>query len=139
MRRASYLQSHGTPKNPVDLKAHDCRAMRFGANLDNVWRLGSGSMPPVVTACGGRVANDRALVRQWCLAGHGIILKSELDVGPDIRAGTLVELLPGYAPPPTPLQLLFPPSRAQPRRVRALADRLACVLQSLEQSSENTG
>jgi DNA-binding transcriptional LysR family regulator len=131
----SYLENHGTPKKPVDLKAHNCLVMRFGANLDNVWRLGPGAMPQIVTVRGDRVANDGALVRQWCLAGHGIILKSELDVGPDIRAGYLVELLPGYAPPPTPLQLLFPPSRAQPRRVRALADRLAFVLQGLEQSS----
>jgi DNA-binding transcriptional LysR family regulator len=56
------------------------------------------------------------------LAGDGIILKSELDVGPDLRSGKLLALLGDHAPPPTPLQLLFPPSRAQPRRMRALAD-----------------
>jgi DNA-binding transcriptional LysR family regulator len=134
-----YLARHGTPKKPVDLKSHNCLVMRFGTNLDNVWRFGPGTMQQIVTVRGDRVANDGALVRQWCLAGHGIMLKSELDVGPDIRAGNLLELLADYAPPPTPLQMLFPPSRAQPRRVRALADQLAGVLQSLEQSSGNAG
>ncbi|WP_412048958.1 LysR family transcriptional regulator [Hoeflea sp. Naph1] len=128
----SYIEKYGAPDKPVDLKQHNCLVMRFGGNLDNVWRLGRGAMPQIVTVRGDRVANDGALVRQWCLAGHGIILKSELDVGPDIRAGNLVELLTDYAPPATPLQMLFPPSRAQPRRVRALADRMSAIFQASE-------
>lgn len=135
----TYLGHHGTPKKPVDLKDHNCLVMRFGANLDNVWRFGPGTTQQIVTVRGDRVANDGALVRQWCLAGHGIILKSEVDVGPDIRDGNLIELLANYAPPPTPLQMLFPPGRDQPRRVRALADHLALTLQGLEQSGENAG
>lgn len=125
----AYLEKHGTPKNPADLKTHDCLLMRFGQNLDNVWRFGPAAMQQIVTVRGNRVANDGALVRQWCLAGHGIMLKSELDVGADIRAGNLLELLADHAPPPTPLQMLFPPSRSQPRRVRALADQLAAKLE----------
>ena len=82
----------------------------------------------IITVRGDRVANDGALVWQWCLAGHGIMLKSELDVAPDIRRGSLVELLPDHASPPAPLQILFPPSRAQPRRVSASADQLALAL-----------
>lgn len=123
----SYLAKHGTPEKPDDLKSHNCLVMRFGAQLDNVWRFGPNKLNQLVTVRGDRVANDGDLVRQWCLAGYGIVLKSELDVGSDIKAGNLVELLADYAPPPTPLQMLFPPSRAQPRRVRALADRLALV------------
>ncbi|WP_313952959.1 LysR family transcriptional regulator [Accumulibacter sp.] len=133
----SYLEKHGRPNKPVDLKTHNCLVMRFGTHLDNVWRFGPNTMQQIVTVRGDRVANDGALVRQWCLAGHGIMLKSELDVGPDIRAGNLRELLTDHAPPATPLQMLFPPGRAQPRRVRALADQLALMLQRLERSGDN--
>lgn len=126
-----YLENHGIPKKPADLKSHNCLVMRFGAHLDNVWRFGPNNVQQIITVRGDRVANDGALVRQWGLAGYGIILKSELDVGPDIRAGSLVELLADYAHPPTPLQMLFPPSRAEPRRVRAFADQLALMLMSL--------
>lgn len=125
----AYLEQHGTPTQPMDLKQHNCLVMRFGMNLDNAWRFGPDGAPQIITVRGDRVANDGALVRQWCLGGHGIMLKSELDVGADIRAGDLVELLPMDAPPPTPLQMLFPPSRAQPRRVQALAEQLALRLQ----------
>lgn len=127
----SYLENRGTPKKPVDLKSHNCLIMRFGTQLDNVWRFGPDKMQQIVMVRGDRVVNDGALARQWCLEGHGIILKSELDVGEDIRAGNLIELLADYASPATPLQMLFPPSRAQPRRVGALADQLALMFQNL--------
>lgn len=128
----NYLERHGIPNKPADLENHNCLVMRFGRELDNVWRFGPDGIGQLVSVKGDRIANDGALVRQWCLAGHGVILKSELDVGADIRTGNLVKLLTNYAPPPTPLQMLFPPSRAQPRRVRALADRLAAMFDTLK-------
>ena len=82
-------------------------------------------MKQILTVRGDRVSNDGALVRKWALEGHGIIMKSELDVGPDLKSGRLIELLVDYAAPPSPMQLLFPPGRNQPRRVRALADQLS--------------
>lgn len=123
-----YVKKSGTPKTPTDLKDHNCLVMRFGAHLDNVWRFGPQTKQQIITVRGDRIANDGALVRQWCLAGHGIALKSELDVGQDLRAGNLIELLADHAQPSTPLQMLFPPGRAQPRRVRTLADQLASTI-----------
>ena len=124
----AYLEKFGRPETPEQLKEHNCLLMRFGQNLDNAWRFGAGEAQKTVVVRGTRVANDGALVRQWCLAGYGIMLKSELDVAADLAAGKLVELLADYASPATPLQMLFPPSRSQPRRVLALADRLAARL-----------
>lgn len=121
----AYLAKHGAPKQPVDLKHHNCLLMRFGDKLNNKWRFGPDSQQQIISVRGHRISDDSALVRQWGLAGHGIIFKSEVDVGLDIRAGTMVELLADYTPSPMPLQMLFPPGRAQPRRVRALTDRLA--------------
>lgn len=126
-----YLKNSGTPLKPVDLKKHNCLLMRFGNNLDNVWHFGPNNMKQLVTVRGNRIANEGALVRKWCLAGYGIALRSELDVGSDIKKGNLVALLNEYASPPVPLQMLFPPSRAQPRRVSALADQLANMFEAL--------
>lgn len=122
-----YVEHHGAPAMPADLRQHNCLIMRFGVNLDNVWQFGSGQQRQAVMVRGDRIASDGAVVRQWCLEGHGIMLKSELDVAEDIRAAKLVELLPEYARPPLPLQLMFPPSRAQPKRVHALAERLVAA------------
>lgn len=103
---------------------HNCLIMRFGATVDNAWRFGTGKTQQTVTVRGNKIANDGSLVRQWALEGHGIILKSELDVARDLEEGRLVALLEDYSAPPNPLQMMFPPGRAQPRRVRALAKAL---------------
>ena len=121
----SYLEENGTPQLPEDLTDHNCLVMRFGATLDNVWEFGSGPRRKRVTVRGSHVVNDGWLIRSWALAGRGIVLKSQLDVGEDIQAGKLVSLLKHHLPPPTPLQMMFPPGRARPRRVKALADHLA--------------
>lgn len=120
----AYLEKHGKPQSPDDLADHNCLVMRFGETLDNVWEFGKGPKRHRVTVRGSRVVNDGWLIRSWALAGHGIVLKSELDVAGDIRSGALVSLIEDYLLPPNPLQVMFPPGRAQPRRVTAFAEHL---------------
>ncbi|SNT73432.1 LysR family transcriptional regulator [Paracoccus seriniphilus] len=124
----SYLQLHGTPQEPADLAGHNCLIMRLGTTLDNVWHFGPDKAPQSVTVRGNKTVNDGSMVRQWALEGQGIIMKSELDVAQDIKAGRLVALLQDYTAAPKPLQMMFPPARAQPRRVRALADALGTAV-----------
>ncbi|WP_299082180.1 LysR family transcriptional regulator [uncultured Ruegeria sp.] len=120
----SYLARHGAPERPEDLAKHNCLIMRFGGSLDNVWEFGAGTERQLIPVRGNRIVNDGSLIRSWALEGQGIVLKSELDVGDDVRTGKLVALLGDFLPPPKPLQMMFPPSRAQPRRVAALAQYL---------------
>lgn len=124
----SYLEAYGTPNSPDELANHNCLVMRFGETLDNVWEFGKGSKAYRVTVRGTHVVNDGRLIRSWALAGQGIVLKSELDVATDIRSGSLVSLLEDYLPPANPLQMMFPPGRAQPRRVTALAEHLRSAI-----------
>lgn len=120
----AYLERHGTPQTPDDLRDHNCLVMRFGETLDNIWEFGKGPKRQRITVRGSRVVNDGWLIRNWALAGQGIILKSELDVAEDVHSGALISMLPEYLPDPNPLQVMFPPGRAQPRRVTAFADHL---------------
>ncbi|MEM8973658.1 MAG: LysR family transcriptional regulator [Pseudomonadota bacterium] len=127
----AYIERHGVPKTPNDLKDHNCLVMRFGETLDNVWEFKRGPKRHQVTVRGSRVVNDGWLIRSWALAGHGIVLKSELDVADDIRSGALVSLFEDHLPPPIPLQMMFPPGRAQPRRVTAFADYLLAAVSGM--------
>jgi DNA-binding transcriptional LysR family regulator len=126
-----YLQMHTAPTVPADLKDHNCLLMRFGQNIDNTWEFTQEGVTHIVTVSGNLIANDGALVREWALEGRGIALKSEFDSANDIRDGRLIALLPDFEPPNSPLQILFPPSRAQPRRVRAFADHLIKTIRAL--------
>ena len=125
-----YLAAKGKPERPEDLLACNCLVMRFGNVLDNVWKFGSGQKAKRVAVRGNRVANDGSLIRSWALAGYGIALKSEIDVAQDVREGRLVSLLEEFLPPANPLQMMFPPSRVQPKRVEAFAKLLSQVIQT---------
>lgn len=124
----AYLQTKGIPQRPEDLAQHNCLIMRFGDMLDNAWDFVTGTKRTKIIVHGKHIANDGRLIRAWALAGCGIVLKSELDVAEDIRSGALVPLLQDHLPPPVPLQMMFPPGRAQPRRVTALADHILRAL-----------
>lgn len=117
-----YLKARGEPRTPSELANHNCLMMRFGPHLDNVWRFAEDQQ---VVVRGNRISSDSRLVHRWCVDGHGLAWKSVLDVGAELDSGALVELLSGFASDAVPLQMVFPPHRAQPPRVKALADALS--------------
>ncbi len=120
-----YLTQCGVPQTPDELVAHNCLVMRFGSKIDNIWRFRSKNEDQRVVVHGNRIVNDGGLVHTWCLEGRGIALKSHLNIGEDLKSGALVELLKDYSPGSTPVQMLFPPGRMQPKRVQALASALS--------------
>lgn len=123
-----YLAKRGVPEHPDDLAGHDCIVMRFGQNLDREWNFVVSGKPYRVMVRGQRIANDGGLVRQWCLDGHGVALKSIRDVEHDLTEGRLVEVLGDFSSGATALQLVYAPGLVQPRRVRLLMDMIADAL-----------
>lgn len=120
-----YLRRRGIPRHPDELQRHDCLVMRFGDTPDRSWGFEVGGDPYRVQVAGRRVTNNGLLVRQWCLQGLGLCFKSWWDVQEDLARGALLEVLAPFSTPPSRLQLVYPSSRSQPRRVRALMDAIA--------------
>jgi DNA-binding transcriptional LysR family regulator len=123
-----YLKQCGTPQHPDDLEHHNCIFMRFGTQTFRDWVFDVDGRPKTYRVQGNRVANDGELVRQWCVAGKGIAIKSEWDVHDDLSAGRLISILEKFAPKPTSLTLVYPAGAVQPRRVRALMDHISGAL-----------
>jgi DNA-binding transcriptional LysR family regulator len=120
----TYLARCGEPQQPADLSQHHCLLMRFGMGLDRDWAFMENGQRRTQRVQGNRIANDGGQVRQWCIEGHGIALKSYWDIRDDLLAGRLVELLRPFAMPTIPLQIVLPGGPAMPERVRALIDVL---------------
>ncbi|WP_454674802.1 LysR family transcriptional regulator [Achromobacter pestifer] len=102
----AYLARHGVPQVPADLRRHNCLSFVLGETLHDRWTFEHEGTSTTVPVKGDRVGDDGDLVRRWALAGHGVAYKSHYDVLSDLRAGRLVELLPGYTTEPSPLYLL---------------------------------
>ena len=120
----SYLKAHGTPAHPKDLQHHNCLLMRFDKNVDREWQFAVKGKAVAIAVNGDRIANDGALVREWCIAGHGLARKSTQDIETDLRSGALVEVLPDFQAAKTPLHIVYPASQAMPRRVRLFIDHV---------------
>jgi DNA-binding transcriptional LysR family regulator len=120
----SYLKIKGTPVVPRDLLAHNCLIMRFGMGVDREWAFAESGRATTVVVNGNRIANDGSLVRQWCVQGHGIALKSYWDVKEDLRSARLQELLTAFAPPASAIHVLYQGGSSVSKRVRALLDAL---------------
>ena len=124
----AYLMAHGIPQHPSDLVQQQCILMRFGSSIHREWQFYADGRTFKVLVSGRRIANDGDQVRQWCQAGHGICIKSYIDVRDDLDAGRLVEVLETYSLPGVDLQNVYPSGHAVPRRVKLLMDEISLKL-----------
>ena len=122
----AYLRSRGTPSTLEELADHDCLVVRENDQSD-VWRLQrERDRTEVRVRVGGRLSgNSGELVRDWCLAGRGIMLRSLWDIAPALASGELVRVLPGYAMTDADIHWLAPHTASTPKRIRLLVDFLA--------------
>ena len=72
----------------------------------------------------GRLILSQKEVRDWCMAGRGIMLRSLWDIAPQLAAGELVRVLPAYAMPDADIHWLAPYRADAPKRIRLLIDFL---------------
>ena len=127
----AYLARCGEPRVPADLARHACLAVlenEAPAARQHVhWTLRhekeSGTVR--VRVAGPLASNSGELVRDWCLAGHGIMLRSLWDIAAQLESGALVRVLPQHSMPDADIHWVAPWRPKTPKRVRLLVDFLA--------------
>jgi LysR family transcriptional activator of dmlA len=92
----AYLQQRGTPRTLADLASHDCLAIKERDHPFGVWKLRAGRSEHTVKVTGPLSTNQGEIAVQWAVGGRGIVLRSLWDVGPLLRAGQLVQVLPDH-------------------------------------------
>ena len=92
----SYLAARGVPQTLDALTEHDCLVTKERDHPFGIWRM-TGPEGDRNVKVGGRLSSNHGeIVTSWALAGHGVMLRSMWDVGPDLKAGRLVQVLPDY-------------------------------------------
>lgn len=122
-----YLRLRGTPRTPPDLETHDCLIVRESDQRFDTWPLRRERQKTEVRVRvqGPLSGNSGELVRDWCLAGRGIMLRSLWDIAPQLSSGELVRVLPAYSMPDADIHWLAPHRAQTPMRIRLLIDFLA--------------
>jgi LysR family transcriptional activator of dmlA len=138
-----YLQQHGTPSVLQALQDHACLIVRENGNAPgqrfDTWTLHKGNSRAAerVRVHGPLSSNSGELVRDWCLEGRGIMLRSLWDIAPELDSGKLVRVLPGYAMPDADIHWLAPLRTDSPRRIRLLIDFLVAQFQDAPWKTTN--
>lgn len=119
-----YLDKHGTPTHPHDLPSHNSLLYQLNDVVFDVWQFKQGDNEYKIKMYSNRAANDGDIVRQWCVAGKGLAVKSCLDVSRDLLSENLINVIPEFKPSPTELWLVFPSRQLITPATRLLRDRI---------------
>jgi DNA-binding transcriptional LysR family regulator len=122
----AYLKQCGKPQEPEELVNHDCLVVRENGQRFDLWSLQKAKEKSAtrIRVQGPLSSNSGELVRDWCLAGHGIMLRSLWDVAPQLKSGQLERVLPQYAMQDADVHWLAPYRAQTPKRIRLLIDFL---------------
>jgi DNA-binding transcriptional LysR family regulator len=118
-----YLERHGVPRTPQDLEQHVCLGYSYMPNR-NEWQFERDGKVEVARIKGPLQANNGHLLRDAALAGMGIVREPSFNVGDDIRAGTLVRLLPDYQASDLGIYAVYPSRQHLSAKVRTFVDFL---------------
>jgi DNA-binding transcriptional LysR family regulator len=122
-----YLQAGGTPRQPEDLRGHNCLIYKRQPGRA-VWRLRNAHGTVEVEVGGALRANNADALHAAALGGLGLAILPTWMVGPDIQSGALIRLFPDHEVSPgaldTSIYAVFPYNRHLSPKVRAMVDFL---------------
>ncbi|EGU60491.1 LysR family transcriptional regulator [Vibrio nigripulchritudo ATCC 27043] len=129
-----YLKTKGSPEAPQDLRSHQCIALRENNEDVTLWTFTDpkNGKEETVRIDPAMASNEGRVVKDWGIAGMGIIMRSEWDVQPQLNSGQLERVLPNYQLPNADIIALLSTHRSE-RSGRTsgflalLKERLSCA------------
>jgi DNA-binding transcriptional LysR family regulator len=126
----AFVERHGAPAGPAELRALPCIALRENDEDVTLWRFARADTGAVTQV---RVeprlsSNDGDVVRRWAVEGHGVIVRSEWSVARDLRAGRLLRLLPDYRLPSADVVAFVGARRGRSARATRFVEALRAAL-----------
>lgn len=121
----SYLARHGKPKEPEDLAQHACLGFSGHADWPD-WLMMKNGKRRTVRPAGPLIADNSEVVLMAAIAGAGITFTPDWLAGPEIRAGRLVEVLPGWSGKAEGgVYAILPPGHLIPTKTRLFVDEVS--------------
>lgn len=116
-----YLQNHGTPQHPNDLKSHRI-VTATSMERTSEWKFyqNAAVISVRIAARMAVSANDAAI--HAATTGWGMTRVMCYQVAEQLKQGTLVAVLPHFEPPPLPVHVIHADGRRPTAKVRAFVD-----------------
>lgn len=121
---AGYLEQHGTPVAPDDLKRHNCLVYTYYSSRGD-WTFERDGKTQTVRVGGRFAANNGDAVCKAAVADGGIILQPTFIVGDELRSGRLQTVLDDYQLPALGAYAVYAHRQYLSAKVRTFVDFLA--------------
>jgi len=118
-----YLRSRGQPTRPSDLASHDVLAYSL-FSMGDQWEFTGSEGVASVTVTPRLRTNSGDTCRVAALHHQGIVLQPTFLVGPDLLAGTLVEVMPGWRSVELGVHAVYPSRKFVSPKVRLMIEFL---------------
>jgi DNA-binding transcriptional LysR family regulator len=118
-----YLDTHGKPEHPHDLATHQIFAYSYWSTGDD-WTFRGPDGEASVRVNPRIHTNSGDTCRTAALQHQGIILQPDFLVGPDLKRGALVELMPDYRSIELGVYAVYATRKHMPMKTRRLIDFL---------------
>ncbi|MGL4231255.1 MAG: LysR family transcriptional regulator [Casimicrobium sp.] len=126
----AYLKRAGIPKTPAELSKHSCLLLQENDEDVGLWRMHTTrGKEETLRVQASLLSNDGDVIKQWALAGRGIMLRSEWDTAQEIANGKLVRVLPDWKLAEANVYALVPQRKGLSTRARAFINFLSARFQ----------
>ena len=140
----AYLERHGTPEHPRDLKAHHWIALERDlqetdqAPTYTLTLHGAKRTKETVTMNVRIASTAQPTLQQICERGLGIARLAYIDAESAIKRGNLMHVLPNWSFPMLPVTLVSPRKDSKPAKVRVAADALKAYFEAMPTARSKT-
>jgi len=118
-----YLDARGAPRDPGELKNHDCLSYRRPRNGQiRQWRFARGKSIELLNVNGFMTFNSGEALISAAAAGLGLIQVAEYYAQPDLESGRLVEVLADYKSRAYDISVVFQQRKRMAPRLRVFID-----------------
>jgi DNA-binding transcriptional LysR family regulator len=123
----AYLEKYGTPRKPEDLLAHQCLGFTNWRSRSG-WKVIQKSMAIQNEIQSRFDSNNGQALRAAALKGIGIIMMPKVLLTEDLKAGTLIEIMQAFTPPPRPVSAVYPKEKQATPKLTSFVDFLIAHL-----------
>ena len=121
----AYLATHGRPKTPDQLGAHNCLSfIQRDTRMVRPWRFVRNGTEVAYTPAGSMSFTDGAAVADACKAGYGIAQLRGYFIDAALARRALEPLLEKFEPPADPIWVVYPQAQHLSPKVRVFIDFL---------------
>ncbi len=117
----AYLDKHGAPKSPEDLRSHVIIAAS-GATSTSEWRISTNGAPGIVKLHPRLIATTADTAIAAALTGFGLTNVLAYKVDTHLREGRLKTVLSDFEPPALPVHVLHREGRHASQKARTFID-----------------